>query len=164
MEPIIRKELSLKETGISNDIELVSKIIHSESVSIHIRRGDYIRNLSAMDVHSLCSKDYYIKSIQHITALLNKDLHFYLFTDDAAWVQREMNWPINYTLIENKSTIEDFYLMSLCKHNIIANSTFSWWAAWLNKNENKSIFVPKQWTNMLQTEKIELAPKNWILK
>ena len=164
MEPIIRKELSLKETGISNDIELVSKIIHSESVSIHIRRGDYIRNLSAMDVHSLCSKDYYIKSIQHITALLNKDLHFYLFTDDAAWVQREMNWPINYTLIENKSTIEDFYLMSLCKHNIIANSTFSWWAAWLNNNEHKKVIMPKYWLNNILSESVDLVPKNWIVK
>ena len=163
---IIREELIINEQYLPIDLELVNKINNSEnSVSIHIRRGDYIHNLTSMDVHGICSKDYYVKSIRLIKEKLGTDnIHFYIFTDDANWVRNEMNWEVDCTLVSDKKPIEDFYLMSLCKHNIIANSTFSWWAAWLNENENKSIFVPKQWTNMLQTEKIELAPKNWILK
>lgn len=166
IKDIIRNELQIDEQFLPTDDALVNQIKNTEnSVSIHIRRGDYIRNLTSMDAHGICSKDYYVKSIKLIREKLETDnIHFYIFTDDANWVRNEMNWNINCTLVSDKQPIEDFYLMSLCKHNIIANSTFSWWAAWLNKNEQKSIIVPKQWTNILQTEKIDLAPKNWILK
>ncbi|HUM50883.1 MAG TPA: alpha-1,2-fucosyltransferase [Chitinophagales bacterium] len=163
---IIRDELMIEDKHLPLDTELVNRIKNSEnSVSIHIRRGDYIRNLTSMDAHGICSKDYYVKSIKLIREKLGTDdIHFYIFTDDANWVRNEMNWNIDCTLISDKKPIEDFYLMSLCKHNIIANSTFSWWAAWLNKNENKSIILPKQWTNILKTEMIDLVPMNWILK
>ncbi len=163
---IIREELMIEDKHLPLDTELVNRIKNSEnSVSIHIRRGDYIRNLTSMDAHGICSKDYYVKSIKLIREKLGTDdIHFYIFTDDANWVRNEMNWNIDCTLISDKKPIEDFYLMSLCKHNIIANSTFSWWAAWLNKNENKSIILPKQWTNILKTEMIDLVPMNWILK
>lgn len=163
---IICEELVINEQHLPIDIELVNKIKNTEnSVSVHIRRGDYIRNLTSMDAHGICSKDYYVKSLKLIKEKLGTDnIHFYIFTDDAKWVRSEMNWEIDCTLVSEKQPIEDFYLMSLCKHNIIANSTFSWWAAWLNKNENKMIIMPKQWTNILQSELIDLAPKKWILK
>jgi hypothetical protein len=165
IKSIIREELIIEQEHLPADVLLVNQIKNTaNAVSIHIRRGDYIRNLTSMDAHGICSKDYYVKSIKLLREKLGEDLHFYIFTDDPTWVRNEMNWEIDSTIVSDKKPIEDFYLMSLCNHNIIANSTFSWWAAWLNENENKSIIVPKQWTNMLQTEKIELAPKNWILK
>lgn len=164
IESIIREELTVKDEFIPKDKQLIDDIKNRNSVAIHIRRGDYIRNLSSMEAHGLCTKDYYTKSIENMKRELGNDLHFYLITDDAKWVQTEMRWDINSTLIENKSTIEDFYLMSLCKHNIIANSTFSWWAAWLNKNENKRVILPKHWLNNLLSDTIEIAPKNWIVK
>jgi hypothetical protein len=164
IQEIIREELTVKDEFITKDESLVRNIKLQNSVSIHIRRGDYIRNLSSMEAHGLCSKDYYTKSIEFIKRELGNDVHFYLFTDDAKWVQNEMHWEINSTLIENKTTIEDFYLMSLCKHNIIANSTFSWWAAWLNNNKDKKVILPKHWLNNLLSETIEIAPKNWIIK
>lgn len=165
IKSIIREELIIDQEHLPADVPLVNQIKNTaNAVSIHIRRGDYIRNLTSMDAHGICSKDYYVKSIKLLREKLGEDLHFYIFTDDPTWVRNEMNWAIDSTIVSDKKPIEDFYLMSLCNHNIIANSTFSWWAAWLNENENKSIIVPKQWTNMLQTEKIELAPKNWILK
>ena len=61
----------------------------------------------------------------------------FLFTDDEEWINREMNGEINCTIVSGKSCVEDFYLMSMCKHNIIANSTFSWWAVWLNPHQDK---------------------------
>ena len=161
---IIRAELTIKEDFIPDDKELVDQIMNTNSVSIHIRRGDYIRNLSSMDAHGLCSKDYYTKSIEVMKREAGKDMHFYLFTDDEAWVTHEMHWDINSTLISGKSTVEDFYLMSLCKHNIIANSTFSWWAAWLNSNTEKKVIIPKHWTNTNSTEAIELSPSGWLVK
>lgn len=161
---IIRKELSIKDEFMPNDSALIQQIKNTNSISVHIRRGDYIRNLSSMEAHGLCSKDFYTKSIEFIKRELGNDLHFYLFTDNAAWVEKEMHWEINCTLIENKTTVEDFYLMSLCKHNIIANSTFSWWAAWLNENPDKKVIVPKHWLNNVLSESVELVPKNWIIK
>ena len=161
---IIRNDLTLKNDFIPNDKELIEKVVNTNSVSIHIRRGDYIRNLSSMDTHGLCSKDYYTKSIEFIKRELGNDLHFYLFTDDEEWVKKEMKWDINCTLISGKTTVEDFYLMSMCKHNIIANSTFSWWAAWLNANPNKKVIIPKHWNTNIVTEQIELVPNKWLVK
>ncbi len=161
---ILRKELTVKDEFIPDDNSLIEKLTNSKSVSIHIRRGDYIRNLSSMDAHGLCSKDYYTKSIEFIKRELGDDIHFYLFTDDEEWINREMRWDINCTLISGKTTVEDFYLMSLCKHNIIANSTFSWWSAWLNKNPDKKVIIPKHWKTNIITEQIELVPNKWLVK
>ncbi len=164
IKEIIQNEFEIKGEFIPNDKALKQEITETNSVSIHIRRGDYIRNLSSMDAHGLCSKDYYTKSIEFIKRELGNDLHFYLFTDDEEWVRKEMIWDINCTLISGKTTIEDFYLMKLCKHNIIANSTFSWWAAWLNSNPNKKVIIPKHWTTNIVTEQIELVPNKWLIK
>ncbi len=161
---IIRMDLTLKEDFIPKDQALIDKITGTTSVSIHIRRGDYIRNLSSMDAHGLCSKDYYTKSIEFIKRELGDDIHFYFFTDDEEWINREMRWDINCTLISGKTTVEDFYLMSLCKHNIIANSTFSWWAAWLNNNPDKKVIIPKHWRTNVKTEDINLNPSKWLIK
>ncbi|MBK9328469.1 MAG: alpha-1,2-fucosyltransferase [Sphingobacteriales bacterium] len=161
---IIRDEITIKQDFKPMDDRLISQIKNSKSIAIHIRRGDYIRNLSSMDAHGLCSKDYYTKAIEWIKSELGEEVHFYLFTDDEAWVRKEMIWDINSTLISNKSTVEDFYLMSLCKHNIIANSTFSWWSAWLNTNPDKIVIIPKHWTTNVKTEEIDLIPKRWIVK
>lgn len=161
---LIKSELQIKEEYLPDDKNLVNEISNSQSVSIHIRRGDYIRNLSSMDAHGLCSKDYYFKSIEFLKKELGENIHFYFFTDDEDWINREMRWDVNFTLISGKTTIEDFYLMSLCKHNIIANSTFSWWAAWLNKNQNKKVIIPKHWRTNIRTEDIELSPSKWLIK
>nr|MBP8192231.1 alpha-1,2-fucosyltransferase [Chitinophagales bacterium] len=70
----------------------------------------------------------------------------------------------NCNLISGKTTVEDFYLMSLCKHNIIAKSTFSWWAAWLNVNPDKKVIIPKHWRTNVKTEDIDLSPSKWLIK
>lgn len=160
----LRKDLIIKDDYLPKDTALIQKINQRQSIAIHIRRGDYIRNLSSMDAHGLCSKDYYTKSIDFLKNELGNDIHFYIFTDDEEWIKREMTWNIESTLVTGKSIIEDFYLMSLCKHNIIANSTFSWWAAWLNNNPDKKIIIPKHWTTNTITEQIELVPNNWLVK
>lgn len=162
--PMLRKELTLKTEFLPVDASLCEQIKQCNSVSIHIRRGDYIRNLSSMDAHGLCSKDYYAKAIACMQEMLGGDLHFYLFTDDENWVRNEMNWDINCTLIANKTTVEDFYWMSHCRHHIIANSTFSWWAAWLNEHPDKKVIMPKRWTSNLKSEDIDLRPSTWLLK
>lgn len=161
---VISKELEIKQELISVNQTIVNEIKNKNAVSIHIRHGDYAKNLTAMDAHSLCSKDYFRKSMKYMKEQVGTDCKFYLFTDDKEWVKNEMTMEEDCELISGNTTIEDFYLMSICKHNIISNSTYSWWAAWLNKNPNKIVIMPKYWTNHLVTEDIKLKPNNWRVK
>lgn len=165
VEDIIRKELVLLPEYHACDASLCEEIKNNtKSVSVHIRRGDYVKNLASMEAHGICSKDYYAKSIQYIQEQIGADAHFYVFTDDSEWVKKEMNWKANITHVDDQKAIHDFHLMSMCRHNIIANSTFSWWSAWLNPNPDKIVIIPKQWTPTAQTVKIDLAPKTWLVR
>ena len=151
-----------KPLGEANE-SIASVIKELDFVSIHIRRGDYIywNNLDAS--HVLCGMDYYEKALGLIRQKV-KDCKIFVFTDDAEWVKT--NLAFEYTLIEGntgKNSWKDMYLMSLCKRNIIANSTFSWWAAWLNSFDEKIVVAPKKWYgNKTNEEFRELCPPEWL--
>lgn len=106
--------------------------------SLHIRRGDYIGNKE----HEVCNITYYERCLEAINPICQK---FLVFSDDIAWCKQHLARHHNLHFIEGNNPIEDMFLMSLCQHNIIANSSFSWWASWLNKNPNKIVYAPKQW-------------------
>jgi hypothetical protein len=110
------------------------------SCSIHIRRGDY---LNVSDYHPFPGMEYYKKSIYYMRDIgVNK---FYVFSDDIEWCKNEFKEFLDLHYIEGNTNIKDLCLMSSCKNNIIANSSFSWWGAWLNKNTDKKIIAPKIW-------------------
>lgn len=138
----------------------LSEISKYNSVSVHIRRGDYINNASVYG--NICTKDYYEKAINYFNERFDNNL-FVFFSDDMAWVKENFNLT-NALYIdnnkENKSYI-DMYLMSKCNHNIIANSTFSWWGAYLNKNNNKTVVMPSKWYNT-DINTFNLFIENWI--
>jgi len=115
-----------------------SEILNQDTCSIHIRRGDY---LGLPTHHPTQSIDYYKKAIQ----IVGGGKHFLVFSDDIEWCKENLNFLNNKTFISGNQDYEDLYLMSMCKNNIIANSTFSWWGAWLNNNENKQVIVPSKW-------------------
>lgn len=141
----IRTEFSFKTPlGGENAIQAES-IKKTNSVSLHIRRGDYLK-IPLFPVYGL---EYYQKAINWILQVVTEPV-FYIFSNDHDWCRK--NIPIdNPTYFVSHNTEEnpyfDLYLMSLCKHNIIANSSFSWWAAWLNTNTNKRIIAPYPWVN-----------------
>lgn len=112
----------------------------SECCSIHIRRGDYV-NLAAY--HPFPGKEYYIKAMELIKNDVSK---FMVFSDDIPWCKALFGNNPNIIYIENQTNVQDMYLMSQCKHNIIANSSFSWWGAYLNNNNNnKQVIAPLNW-------------------
>lgn len=132
-------ELFLPDDNTKNKIDSFFKDYNNiNTCSIHIRRGDYV---GLKDYHENQSIDYYKESVQHF----GEDCLFLIFSDDVNWCKENFNFIENKIFIENFLDYEELYLMSLCKNNIIANSTFSWWGAWLNKNENKKIICPKKW-------------------
>lgn len=162
-EDIIRKDFEFKEPpkNIKN-IEIIEKIKNSNSVAIHFRRWDYA--LSKNSFIWIQNNDYYKKAVNYIENKIDNPV-FFFFSDDINWVKD--NFKVNHECHyidwnTGNDCHEDMRLMSLCKHNIIANSSFSWWWAWLNKNINKIVIAPEKW---FQTDKInysDVIPESWI--
>jgi hypothetical protein len=118
--------------------EKYDNIINQETCSIHVRRGDY---LAHPNHHPIQSISYYKDSIE----IIGEEKHFVIFSDDIKWCEENFNYLKNKTFVSGNLDYEDLHLMSMCKHNIIANSTFSWWGAWLNRNINKKVIIPSKW-------------------
>lgn len=141
-----------KETLYCNNlIEAISKY---ESVSVHIRRGDYKRSNMVLD------KKYYDKAINMICNKVKNPI-WIVFSDEIDYIKENYYFPGKMILIDNSYMLKDYeelVLMSKCKHNIIANSTFSWWGAWLNQNENKCIVAPTRWFS----NQNNIVPSSWI--
>lgn len=162
IENIIREEIILKEEVSENFKKLSQNIKESSSVSLHIRRGDYT-TAKVQRVLKLCSPEYYheaIKFIKHKT----KNPTFFVFSDDIEWVKDNIktNMPTVFVSDGNLKDYEELILMSKCEHNITANSSFSWWGAWLNNNPNKIIITPKEWFNDESKDTRDLIPDYWV--
>jgi len=138
------------------------EILDSEnSVSIHVRRGDYLNDKRIFEIHGICSKEYYHKAIEIMT-LKHPKTKLFIFSNDLDWVKNNFNSIKNRTIISKTKTVfEDLELMSLCRNQIIANSSLSWWGAWLNKNKQKHVIAPKKWFNKTSINFSELVPKEW---
>lgn len=144
--------------------EIETQIRQSDSVSVHIRRGDYANNITTNKYHGLVPIAYYKSLIEEISQI-NPNTHFFFFSDDIDWVRENIKSNHNYTyVLQSKYGMEhhDLYLMSLCNFNIIANSTFSWWAAWLNSNPQKKVYAPRKWSSTILDSK-DILPNNWIV-
>ncbi len=160
---ILLKEINLQGPLIENVKSMGEQLKNSPSVSVHIRRGDY-NNPAVRDYHGILEIAYYENAITLIKKQ-HKDCLFYVFTDDEIWVRNnfKLDTPLEFISASKSTThYEDFYLMSCCRHNIIANSSFSWWAAWLNENKGKTVIAPKSWFNNGPKDTADLIPANWI--
>lgn len=144
----IRHDFTFKKSLTDKNLSLSEKLKSITSVSVHIRRGDYLSNKSASANFITCDVDYYQKAIKTITERI-KNPEFFVFSDDHDWVRQNISFA-NYPVIfidwnKGSDSYRDMQLMSLCKHNIIANSSFSWWGAWLNANPEKIVISPEKW-------------------
>jgi hypothetical protein len=134
--------------------EKYGKILKKDTLSLHVRRSNYTQ---LSDFHTNLNQNYYNKALNQFS-----DKHILVFSDDIEWCKQNFKFK-NITFIENNLDYIDLYIMSMCKDNIIANSTFSWWAAWLNKNKNKKIVYPSNWFGPSLTHSTnDLLPKNWV--
>lgn len=155
------KKFTLKEPIDEKNQIVLNKIKETNSVSIHIRRGDYVTLDYVNKIHGTCSLDYYKKAIEYMAEKV-KNPHFFIFSDDINWVIENLKIEYPYTIIDfnqDKGWL-DMNLMKQCKHNIIANSSFSWWSAWLNENPEKIVIAPKKW--MAKKKWCDTIPKGWI--
>lgn len=137
-----------------------NSITKTNSVAIHIRQGDY----SGVREFDICSIKYYENAVNYILAT-EKNAMFFVFSDDVEWVKCNFVFLKDYCMVENtqyeKSDYFDLYLMTNCKHNIIPNSTFSWWGAWLNQNPKKIVVCPEKWNGLDLVYTDEICPVEW---
>ena len=150
----MKRDLLIKFNNIYN-----INLLMDDVCSIHVRRGDYVK---IQNHHPIQSIEYYISAMN----LFDNNQNFLIFSDDIGWCKNNfLNLKKNIIFVENSLDYEDLLYMSMCSHNIIANSTFSWWGAWLNQNENKVVVAPKKWFgSALSSHNIcDLYCKDWII-
>ena len=164
VEDIIRSDFTLKPEMATINQEFTKQISSCDSVSLHIRRGDYVSNSVINEYHGSCSLEYYQEAVAKIATCV-KNPHLFIFSDDLNWAKEHLNfnYPIKFITHNGaEKSYEDLRLMSLCKHNIIANSSFSWWGAWLNTNPGKIVIAPKKWFNDSSINTDDLIPDSWV--
>lgn len=153
-EDIIRKEIRpKKKIKLSKELKYI--LDSKDTVSIHIRRGDFKKH------NNLLNMNYYEKACALIVNRMENP-YYVVFSDELDWVKEYMQFGKNVYFVNEDKKLEDYeelFIMSRCKHNIIANSTFSWWGAWLNTNRNKIVIGPKHW---FARNKLNIMPETWI--
>ena len=164
IENIIREEFTLKTPLSQQAKELQQKIQHCNAIGIHIRRGDYLTNPNSKKFHGVCSMEYYQKAMDMMADKV-ENLTFFVFSDEPDWVLQ--NFKTNYTchIIQHRAdqhSYEDLFLMKACKHQIIANSTYSWWAAWLNDYPEKIVIAPQKWLLDEIVDTKDIIPQTWV--
>ncbi len=158
----IREDFRLKLPLSVAAQEMKERICRVEnSVAVHIRRGDYVRNPKTFLYHGVCPLEYYEKALSYLRRKVG-DVTLFVFSDEIEWAKGQKLFE-NAIFVSSPELqdYEEMYLMSLCRHNVIANSSFSWWGAWLNRNENKIVVAPKRWFNVTK-DTSNLIPRDWI--
>lgn len=134
------------------------------SVSVHIRRGDYVTKSRYNKTYAHCTVKYYENAVDYIAKKFPNP-HIYIFSDDTDWIKENIKFPYETEYVTHnigQNSFEDIRLMSNCKHNVIANSTFSWWGAWLNQNSEKIVVCPDVWFQDSRIVQTDIYPKEWI--
>lgn len=160
----IRRDFTFRQPLTEQNNVIAYEIANCNAVSLHIRRGDYVSDKNASNIFAGLSPDYYYKAINYISSKIEDPL-FFVFSDEIEWAKTKLsNYPCRFINInQGKETYNDMRLMSLCKHNIIANSSFSWWGAYLNNNEQKIVIAPEIWyKNENNAAPIDILPAEWI--
>lgn len=155
----------LRPRKISEKVNSESVLMsHPESVSLHVRRGDYVNNRKALKVHGICSLDYYRKAILYMKEVLG-DPEFFIFSNDDEWARvnlKEVLEGAKCYFISGNSQEEDLYLMSLAKNHIVANSSFSWWGAFLASSEKQVVISPFPWYDEKPKNSKDPSLSDWV--
>jgi hypothetical protein len=156
------KDLKL-QSGVSADNVWMEKIRKANSVSLHVRRGDYVNSPTAAEHHGTCDIDYYQRAI---TALLDQqpDIEAFIFSDEPQWAADNLRLPVRSHIVDANPPARgylDLELMRICKHHILANSSFSWWGAWLCVNKGQLVYAPERWFKSRDIDSRDIIPSRW---
>lgn len=164
VDNIIRNEFSVVTKPDACNVEMAERIGSANSVSIHIRRGDYVSSNVINSYHGVCSTEFYRNAVKIVAERVTSP-HFFVFSDDPLWAKENFRLSYETTYLDHNGSdkgYEDLRLMSLCRHCIVANSSFSWWGAWLCGNPDKIVIAPRRWFNVPDLNTDDLLPESWI--
>jgi hypothetical protein len=161
---ILQQEFKTQQPISDHYQSYLNSIRNSESVMLHIRRGDYVNLPSAAKFHGALALSYYQQAIEEL--LLNKpNAHFFIFSDDLPWAKEALPKDLQITFVENAlqadAAAQELQLMYACKHHIIANSSLSWWGAWLKQDCGGFVFAPHRWISDSSLDLSKLLPAHW---
>lgn len=160
IEGVIRQEFRFTPFDEKMNINISKEINLTNSISVHVRRGDYVNHPLYSNI---CTELYYEKAINLMLKRVDHP-HFFVFSDDISWCIDNLKLTDRVTYINwnnKEKSYRDMQLMSLCKHNIIANSSFSWWGAWLNTNTDKIVIAPSRVINS-NHDIVDFVPDQWL--
>ena len=161
--PQIRSELSVGTPPPDADRSLLDRMAQCNAVCLHVRRGDYVSNPIARQYHGLCTSEYYRTAVESIASQLRAP-ELFVFSDDMPWVRQNLRFELPTAYVEHHgvdSAPLELRLMAGCRHFVIANSSLSWWAAWLSANENTIVYAPRRWFADPSINTSELTPPAW---
>lgn len=160
----IMEEFIIREEPSPAASQILRQILSTDAIALHIRRGDYVTNPIASAYHGTCSLDYYHAGLDRVTEGLSKP-HCFVFSDDPYWVRENFKPNIPMTLVDIHRTDqahEDLRLMMTCQKFVIANSSLSWWGAWLSSCDGKKVVAPLNWYQNSDKDTSDLIPKTWL--
>jgi hypothetical protein len=160
----VRREFRFRSEPSGRNAELARAITVRAAVSVHVRRGDYAANPATNAAHGLCPVDYYRCAAAYVAARVPDPL-FVLFSDDPEWTRQNLDVGGDTLFVDHNGADdagEDLRLMSLCRHHVIANSTFSWWGAWLSAYPDKIAIAPERWFADATRDTSDLLPASWV--
>lgn len=161
----VRRAFELRVPLAGEAARIAEEIARTNSISIHVRRGDYAAFKSVETLHGKTDLHYYDRAVAYVAARVKKP-HFFVFSDDVQWCKENLKLSFPMTFVERSAAgphdASHMELMSLCKHNIITNSTFSWWGAWRNGNAEKIVIAPERWYADPAQIQVDVVPNSWI--
>ncbi len=161
---VLRQEFTAKAPLDRENAALAEAIDAVNAVSLHVRRGDYVGDPTTNRFHGICSPDYYQRAVDYITARAGGP-HLFVFSDDRQWTRANLRFAAPTTFVGANSPdcgYRDMQLMARCRHHIVANSSFSWWGAWLNPSPEKIVVAPSRWFNQARSDTRDLIPEDWV--
>ncbi len=157
----IRRDFTFPEYSNQQNAEMAARIGETNAISLHVRRGDYL----TLAAHVLCDQAYYEAALAQVLDGLKGQPTVYVFSDDPQWAKENLPLPCDKVVVDFNGAdtdYEDMRLMSLCKHNIIGNSSFSWWAAWLNQTPDRRVAGPAKWFGDPKLNNPDILPPGWL--
>jgi glycosyl transferase family 11 len=161
---ILRREFSLALPLERENAAFAAAIDAVNAISLHVRRGDYVTDSTTNRYHGLCSLDYYRQAVDYIKARVEAP-HLFIFSDDRDWTRNHLRFELPTTFVDANPPdrgYRDMQLMARCRHHIVANSSFSWWGAWLNPSREKIVIAPRRWFASDAYDTRDLIPESWV--
>ena len=157
----IRRDFSFPDFTNAQNAEMAARIGEGLAISLHVRRGDYL----TLSAHAVCDEAYYTRALDRLLQGVEGTPTVFVFSDDPDWAKANLPLPVEKVVVDfngPETDFEDMRLMSLCRHNIIGNSSFSWWAAWLNANPDKRVAGPARWFGEPKMRNPDILPGDWL--